>query len=147
MDSYGYLFLCLFSCKLRTLWILLFNKLWVLHWINCWWCCWFCIVVLKDINQGGGAWIGDKRTKNSMELNTLNLVIVHCGCWLFIRVLLVFFFSVDYFFNWWGKMPLNWKLYDLEKLMKFYHVMNFDKGSRGSETIYRSSNQGCDEKP
>jgi hypothetical protein len=31
--------------------------------------------------------------------------------------------------------------------MKFPYAMSFDRGSRGSEITYKSSNQGCDEKP
>jgi hypothetical protein len=34
----------------------------------------------------------------------------------------------------------------LEKLMKFHYAMSLDRRSKGSEIIYRSSNQGCDGK-
>lgn len=122
---------------------------WFLHWANFEWGCWFCIVFWRTLIRKEVLELRIRRWKfnDEKKLSTLILVVIQCG-----------FFIVDYshlsvVFGVWttfsidgGKMPLDWKLYDLEKLINFQCAMSFNRRNKSSKVVCKGQNHGCDEK-
>jgi hypothetical protein len=137
-------FLCSFFCSLWALWVYCLTtfhcvmvsslgKFWVgLLVLYC---------VMKDISQRGGVGVEDKKTKIQWWKKVKYLVVSCYSTW--------FFKNIDYshlsvVFGMWttssidgGKMPLDWKLYDLEKLINFQCAMSFNRGNKGSKVVCR----------